>query len=369
MQKREIEPSQALVKLYADGGGGTFKLGLGVINTENYFKEEGVKRNCYSQGICPEIRKETSANKTLIIGIVPDMKENYENCQTVWTKAGLSDLSYKLCADLKLLNIIVGLQSNSSKHPCCFCNKRSDLEDFLFESGELRTLGSIRSSRDAWILHGQKDLNLKEFDNCQHLPLIEGHDGTRIIDVCSIPELHIFQGCTNILWNNLSNRWGTEGWEPFLIKHGLFRAKYHGGEFEGPQCKRLLSLSDELRDDLPEHLRGFCDAFDALDVVSKSMFGKQLSWQFEEDLKTFKHYFVNLNISSRSTKLHILFSHVGNLCNETGFALGLTSEQAGESLHAKFAEVARYRLPRDYNHHTYNSELMKIVLSYNQERI
>ncbi|XP_065680366.1 uncharacterized protein LOC124806616 [Hydra vulgaris] len=99
------------------------------------------------------------------------------------------------------------------------------MEDFLFVSGEVRTLGSFKENNLAWIAAEKKDLKLKDFNNCKNFLLLVGNDLTRILDICSIPELHIFTGCVNIISNELAHSWGTNEWTPFLKKHGLLKSK------------------------------------------------------------------------------------------------------------------------------------------------
>ena len=80
------------------------------------------------------------------------------------------------------------------------------------------------------------------------------------MEVCNIPELHLYTGTTNLFWNNLTTRWGQEKWEIFFERNSLVRQKHHGEEFEENQCKRLMRLTNKLKDALPEDMRGFCNA-------------------------------------------------------------------------------------------------------------
>ena len=250
------------LKIFADRGGDFFKLGIGTIDVKQYFNHEDNKRARYSNGIAPKVLKDTSVDKTLIIGIVPNLEENYSNCSELWKMINFSKVKFKLCSDLKLWNIMIGLSSHSSKCPCCFCNQRTDDENWLFKAGTKHTLGSIRAKSEAWRRNGGKKQDIQIYDNTINHPLIDGDDSVSVLDVCNVPELHLYTELVNLLWNKLASLWGEENWEPFPRAHSLIQVKIHGGEFEGNQCRQLLRLTDVLRDVLPEELKMFCDAFD-----------------------------------------------------------------------------------------------------------
>ena len=51
--------------------------------------------------------------------------ENYANIKAIWDKLDINqiDRPYKIAADLKMANILFGLMSHSSCHPCTCINK------------------------------------------------------------------------------------------------------------------------------------------------------------------------------------------------------------------------------------------------------
>ena len=125
-----------------------------------------------------------------------------------------------------------------------------------------------------------------------------------------------------------------------------------------------MRLTNKLRDALPEDLRGFCDALDAFDTVAHSCFSKILSMDFEKAIDDFLDFFIALE-----TKLHILFCHVKEFCRKNGYGLGVYSKQTGETIHSRFSEFSRYKLPSDFHKEIYKKDLLRVVLSYNAERI
>ena len=68
-----------------------------------------------------------------VIGLVADVPENYVNVKRLW-------LRYTVATVLKLCNILVGMMSHSSSHPCCWCDThKSNLKN----KGNQRTITSL----------------------------------------------------------------------------------------------------------------------------------------------------------------------------------------------------------------------------------
>ena len=72
--------------------------------------------------------KDFGVRKVFILAIVPKTPETYRNMRVIIQKTQLNNLDkFLLVADLKLLNIILGLGTHSSRYPCpygqCFKNK------------------------------------------------------------------------------------------------------------------------------------------------------------------------------------------------------------------------------------------------------
>ena len=125
----------------------------------------------------------------------------------------------------------------------------------------------------------------------------------------------------------------------------------------GNQCKKLMMSTDALRDVVPEEHRNFCDALDKFDVLAQDCFGKYLAPGYLSSIKAFHQSFTGLGFKTKSTKLHILFAHVPEYLEKTGVGLAIDSEQAGESLHSRFTEFSRYKLPKSFHKANYNHVL------------
>ncbi len=63
----------------------------------------------------------SGVKKLLIVGLVEKVPEMYDNMQTFLRELQLSSISFTAAMDLKLANVICGLQCHASIHPCCWC--------------------------------------------------------------------------------------------------------------------------------------------------------------------------------------------------------------------------------------------------------
>ncbi len=153
----------------------------------NYSCTKG-KRQKYEHGIASKAMKDGGVKKLVIIGLVPDVDENYRNLLLCWVKIGLSDISlpYTIATDLKMANILIGLMSHGCNHPCTWCNiSKCDLLNG--KCGDLRTLGSLSDLYWAWFDSGSEKSSAKSFGNVIHPCIIKGDMNKLILDLIPAP--------------------------------------------------------------------------------------------------------------------------------------------------------------------------------------
>ena len=119
-----------------------------------------------------------------------------------------------------------------------------------------------------------QDLHVKFFFNCREIPIIKENDRTDVLDIFNIPELHLYQGIINLIWNHMEKEF--ENSDFFLKTINLNKEAYQGGTFEGPQCKKSLESIEILRELTTSDLSRYVDTFESFDLFSKSCFGKEL---------------------------------------------------------------------------------------------
>ena len=73
---------------------------------------------------------------------VPTVHESYVNVKKLWLNSGVEKLQrgYTIATDLKLCNILLGLMTHSSCHPCAWCDT---VTDNLHKVGNQRTISSL----------------------------------------------------------------------------------------------------------------------------------------------------------------------------------------------------------------------------------
>ena len=114
--KYKIENSY-MVKYGADGGGGFFKICMNVIE-DKPGKEKNKKNRRRSRKSAKYL--DTSVKKLFILAIVKDIPETHHNVEKILSELGLQNVKFDFClvTDMKLQNILCGMQSGSAKHPC-----------------------------------------------------------------------------------------------------------------------------------------------------------------------------------------------------------------------------------------------------------
>ena len=66
-------------------------------------------------------RNLNSVYKLIILAIVPQIKETYENVKTLFELTKVNEIPFKFTSDLKLLLIINGQQTATATYPCPYC--------------------------------------------------------------------------------------------------------------------------------------------------------------------------------------------------------------------------------------------------------
>ena len=82
----------------------------------------------------------------------------------------------------------------------------------------------------------------------------------------------------NLIWNNIEKEWTDH--KEFLEKINLNKQKYHGGLFEGPQCRKILQSTTLMRDFSSSDIHRYIGLLESFEVLTKSCFGKNLSPDF-----------------------------------------------------------------------------------------
>lgn len=143
---------------------------------------------------------------------------------------------------------------------------------------------------------------------------------------------------------------------------------YHGGDFIGGDCRKLLESVDDLARMCPLQILPFVQALRDFRHVVVSCFGMNLKQDYKERISAFAASYSHLGIST-TPKVHIVTAHVADFCKNANSGLGPFSEQAFESVHHVFQSFWARRLVRDIENPSYSSALLKTVAEFNSKHI
>ena len=180
------------------------------------------------------------------------------------------------------------------------------------------------------------------------------------------PELHLLLGPVNTMYNGIEKVWpGVTEWSS---KHNVIRSEYHGGMFEGNECRKLLKNIDSLWTLCPDEHSGYAQALEDFNEVVASCYGYDLEPDFEEKIAQFKSSYLRLDINV-TPKVHAVFYHISEFCKYTGMGLGPWSEQTSESLHHDFNLTWKNYKVKNMDNSRYATELYKAVCMYNGKNL
>ena len=274
--------------------------------------------------------------------------------------------------DLKMTNLLLGLGSHSSKYPCPFCNWIIG----RIEAGIWipRTFEDIRKRHAQWLEETGGDaskLKSEKYQNCKQFPVFEEMTGP-VLDHIAPSSLHLMLGLTDRLYRALESSYPpARNW---LKTINVDFQPQHGGQLAGNQCRTIASCMKStkllkehaLLDGSLEVVQPFADALLALNDVVVACFGLVLLDDYEEKINKFSRLFLQLEISTRMTKFHILQHHVVPFIQAKGRSLGWYNESTLESAHFDFCTfLNRHKV----NSTEYNRAKDPFMLEYNAAHI
>ena len=204
------------------------------------------------------------------------------------------------------------------------------------------------------------------------VPLIDYEDETLVIDFIPPMELHLMLGIVNRLYDHLDKALEKSGasvrakdWSDQLY---ITRRHYHGGQFIGNHCSKLLNEFYKLENLLvdSEAYIGipYVETFRKFKLVKDMCFGFNLCEGYEVAIDQFKIAYLNLGIPV-SLKVPIVFEHVVQFCKKHNIALGLYSEHVTESSHYDFKPFWEKSYKVAMNHPHYGEKMLDSVHMYN----
>ena len=212
----------------------------------------------------------------------------------------------------------------------------------------------------------------KNYKSCFEEPLINYEDEYLVLDLVPPMELHILLGIVNRLYDYMDKVLAASGlsvrakdWSDILF---IFRRHYHGGQFIGNHCSKLLNEVDQLERILinSEAFMAipYVEAFRSFRHVKDTCFGFNLIPGYKNAIQEFISAYMKLGIPV-SLKVHIVFEHIIQFCEKYNRGLAWYSEQAFESSHYNYKPFweKSYKVPM--KHPKYAKQKHQSVVMYN----
>nr|XP_012558535.2 uncharacterized protein LOC105845381 [Hydra vulgaris] len=347
-----------IVKVGIDGGGGFLKVTLGIIELNHEPCIPPAKINCTSK-----VFKDTGVKQQLVIAVSEELQESYTNVLQVFELIKLKDQEFVMSCDLKLANIICGLQAHSSAHPCTWCESGSKE---LVNQGKLRTFESLEKNVSLFKSAGSNIRKARDYKNVVHSPIFKLPGDTLVLNFLPPMELHLLIGVFNHLFAALLQVFPRVTlWSDALH---IKQQPYHGGHFAGNESRKLLHNIDILQSIAEKHscyaAIPFIDAFRKFNAVVSGCFGCNLNPNYPQIIEAFRVSYLALQNVSVTPKVHAVFFHVKDFIDRYGQALGLYSEQATEAMHHNF-QIHWQRYKRPNHHPEYSKKLQCCIVDFN----
>ena len=353
-----------IFKLGIDGGGGFLKVSLGIMELDSHCDSRSPPRK---KLLTQRTAKDSSVKRQMLVALSEGLPENFENVRQILSLIKLDKVNFVVSCDMKLANILCGLQSHASTHPCSWCNTESK---HLSQSGSLRTLGSLVACYQEFAKSGGDIKKARSFGNVVHEPLLSGSENKLILELIPPMELHLLLGVVNHMYKAMTEVWPNVVKWPSALH--IQQEPYHGGQFAGNACHKLLSNLDLLQriaeTESAFQVFGIIDALRKFKSVVTACFGMVLEDDFSEKIDRFRDSYLAIMNISVTPKVHAVFFHVKQFIEIKRAPLGVFSEQATESMHHNFSSHWQ-RYKRDRNHPEYAKRLLSCVVDYNSKHL
>ena len=204
---------------------------------------------------------------------------------------GIDALEFGLCCDLKMVLMLCGKQSASSKYCCPFCLGSSPWVGTFPPT----TIGGLWESYGAYVEAGLNLNTAMKFHNVVNPPLITGKTNDTILgDIFYFPEHHVFTGIVGKLVKEFERNVfdnpeiGKDFMDEWMVSPNvnITRTVYHGSaSFVGNMAEKVLknldSLSTKVETEVePQRLslaNLYLTAFRQFYSVVKACFGQELT--------------------------------------------------------------------------------------------
>ena len=389
LEHRELEEISADYKLGLDGGQGSIKLTLSVME-----KNEKVLtgRQSYAAGVGVKDHMSGSTNKLMVLALMHDAPENYQTVKLMMDKVQIENFPATITSDIKMLQLLIGKCGGNLTHGCVFCSAAKPLT----EIGDLYKLSDLKALHLQFEEAGADKTKQRLFQNVVNKPLLDLEPDNLILGPVAPPELHLMLGVADkgkkLLEMTVfeTEEAGKNFIDQFLDQQNISSKGYRDSRsLEGNQTRKFLKSTQKLREayeevgeeerQKAEPIINILEIFS--DVVTKC-FGRKLEPGYQDALQRFSSAYMKLNkeqpkIFTVTPKIHIVMFHVQQylemmnteLSEDQEYrGLGYMSEQAFEAVHSDMKRQWELRKVGS-NHSNFREKLRQFVVAYNSNNL
>ena len=376
LQERGEDPRDITGLVGLDQGQGSLKVALTLVNNKKEDKEN--VRSKYSQGVAPKNFKDTSVKKLLLLSVYPDIPEVHSNLNKILEDLGIEAVEFLVCADIKMLLLLIGKPEGKPTHGCPFCDIATPYSSSQYT---LYTVADLYTWHQKYLMDGSKYQKQKLYQNFVNSPLVTGPPDRLVLDLLNLPSLHILIGVVDKHIKEIEKKMfttieeGEQFMEEFLKDNSIIRKKKQGkSSLEGNQSREFLKKVDQLEEafitaDVEVKGQPYIASLRSFNQVVEQCFEVELKDGYMESIRMFETKYRELNISI-TPKVHMVFSHIEDFLrvkNESA-GLGFWCEQAFESCHHDF-KTEWDKVKVDSNHPAFGVRLKTAVSSYNAKHL
>ena len=360
-EKRGYNEDDVKIVIGVDGGQGKLIATLAIIP-----KDEKDKQGRMAEEQVKDRSKSTSVKRCLVIGRVDSVPENYENVKVLVEKINIPELRKDFClvCDIKLIDIMVGIQSTSSIRPCPYCNGckidkfgRETNQKGKFIKGQPRSMKNLKEKYQAYTESGSDRKNIRNFDSVEHLPLYvhENQENMSVLELYPPPQLHCgILGPGNDVLTKLEKLFPQEMKAYYTQFH--IKGSGPGGSFNGPTIKAILENRqgklEKLSEIVSKHGKKYNVFIDHLEnlgrlniAVNMRVLDKELIAEIIENLRNVFEQMMEDFDMSMPLKIHIILEHYLEFFEAKNESLLSYTDEFCEAMHSQirlFEESHRY---------------------------
>ena len=335
--ERKLNFGNTTCKLGIDKGGGLLKFSLSIIDD---LEDPDVKH------------KSTGVRKIFVVAVVVGVEESHHNFQVILDLIQAHRVACLFSLDMKAVNYVGGLMSNSSSFPCFTCEvPKSDLATSV---GPIRTIGNLLSRHEELLTTRQAPIDKKRCKSVENTQLLTKdfspeNLSTPASNFVAPFILHLKTGIFKHLFDWLKALFPnlTQKWTEYVFAN---QTKYNGGQFIGNDVDNLLENVDFLE---PEALKlegglaalPYVQALRDFRKVKLACFGRTLNDDYRKIIEECRESILSASLQAleknhESTKIHYLSWHLADWIRDKSKGKGLSDfcEETPESLHQAFTK-------------------------------